>query len=198
MSKNHRHKVAAAIALGAVMLSFAGSTQAAGLATPDERALQSISGVKNKKCPDIIHSNSNLDDLLRSVERGNSCSAQCLVENLNELDGGNLEDSLIALGKFSMSGKNGMEQLMYFVKNGQLSDRLFGHALIMLSLELTDNPCGQLNELRARKNRILKVKQKNLANEKLIAIKAIDRFILEIKADTPSELWKGSTCQNHK
>jgi hypothetical protein len=173
------------------------------LATPDERALQSISGAKNQKCWDIIrHSDNDLNGLLRSVERGNPWSAQYLVEHLKELDGGNLEDSLVALGKFSMSGNNGMEQLMYFRKNGQISNILFSNALTMLSLELsdnlTDNPCGQLNELQARKKRILKIKQKNLANEKFIAIKAIDHFILEIKANTPNQAWRGSAgkCDN--
>ena len=153
------------------------------LEKPDEQALKAVSGADDQKCWAAIQSsNANLNKLIRSVERGNRWSAQYLAEHLKSLDGGNLEDSLVALGQFS---NRGMEQLLRFKKDGQLSELELKDALTMLPLSLSDNPRGQLDGLKARRQRVMKITQGDLAEEKAEELKAIDDFTSEIKSKTP-------------
>jgi hypothetical protein len=113
------------------------------------------------------------------VEQGNDWSAQYLVKHLRALDGGNLEDSLIALGLFS---DHHMERLLIFAKKGQLSKQELSDTLTMLPLSLSDNPAGQLDYLKARRNRVMRVTRKNLSEQKAQALSTIDNFESEIRS----------------
>lgn len=153
------------------------------LVRADEQALKAVSGAVDQKCWSAIQSsNANLNKLIHSVERGNRWSAQYLAEHLKDLDGGNLEDSLVALGQFST---HGMEQLLRFKRDGQLSEIELKDALTMLPLSLSDNPRGQLDALKARRQRVMQITQGGLAGERAEALKAIDDFASEIKSKTP-------------
>lgn len=153
------------------------------LATPEKRTLIALSEASDTECWSVIEqSNSNLNQLMHWVEQGNDWSAQYLVENLRALDGGNLEDSLIALGLFS---DHHTERLLIFAKKGQLSKQELSDALTMLPLSLSDNPAGQLDYLKARRHRVMRVTRKNLSEQKALALSAIDDFESEIRSKNP-------------
>ncbi len=153
------------------------------LATPEKRTLIALSKIDEAECWSIIESsNANLNQLIHLVEQGNQWSAQYLVKYLRTLDGGNLEDSLIALGQFS---DHSMERLLIFAKKGQLSKQEFNDALTMLPLSLSDNPSGQLDSLRARRNRVVHVTRRDLFEQKALALSAIDNFVSEIRSKNP-------------
>lgn len=153
------------------------------LTTPEKRTLIALSEASETECWSVIEqSNSNLNQLMHLVEQGNDWSAQYLVEHLRVLDGGNLEDSLIALGLFS---DHHMERLLIFAKKGQLSKQELSDTLTMLPLSLSDNPAGQLDYLKARRNRVMRVTRKNLSEQKTLALSAIDNFESEIRSKNP-------------
>ncbi|MEO6147963.1 MAG: hypothetical protein ABIT70_13175 [Sulfuriferula sp.] len=133
----------------------------------------------------IGSSNANLDQLIHSVEQGNQWGAEYLVKHLRSLDGGNLEDSLIALGQFS---DHSMERLLIFAKKGQLSKQNLSDALTMLPLSLSDNPGAQLDSLKARRNRVMRVMRKDLFVQRALALRAIDDFGSEIRSKNPATI----------
>jgi hypothetical protein len=100
------------------------------------------------------------------------------VDNLKKLDGGNLEDALIALGEF---GEHNMEGLLDFVSTGRLSETILQNAMIMLTLSLSDNPRAQLNVLQARRRLLANIEQTQLSRQREIAIKAIDKAVEQIQ-----------------
>jgi len=155
------------------------------LATPNEKTALAVSGVSEMVCWKVIESsNANLNHLIHSVENGNRWAAQYLAKHLKSLDGGNLEDSLIALGQFA--GRH-MEYFLDFAKEGSISDHELKDALTMLPLSLSDNPTAQLKALKARKTRVMKVTRADLRKQRVTALKAIDDFVSEIRAhDKPT------------
>ncbi|HUW29648.1 MAG TPA: hypothetical protein VMV97_13665 [Sulfuriferula sp.] len=154
------------------------------LATPDKRTLIELSGSDDANCWAVIgSSNANLNQLIHSVEQGNRWAAQYLAKHLRNLDGGNLEDSLIALGQFS---DHNMERLLIFANKGQLSKHELADALTMLPLSLSDNPQAQLDFLKARRNRVMRVTRKDLLEQRTQAFKAIDDFVSEIRSKNPA------------
>lgn len=151
------------------------------LATPNASSVVAVSGVNEQMCwPVIGLSNANLDRLIHSVEKGNRWAAQYLAVHLGNLDGGNLEDSLIALGQFA---DHHMERLLDFAKQGQISDHELKDALTMLPLSLSDKPDAQLNVLKARRLRVIKVTRADLGKQRVAALKVLDDFALEIRAN---------------
>lgn len=150
------------------------------LATPAKHTFIALSGSDEADCWDVIgSSNANLNQLIHSVGRGNRWAAQYLAKHLRSLDGGNLEDSLIALGQFS---DHNMEQLLVFANKKLLSEHDLTDALTMLPLSLSDNPAAQLDLLKVRRSRAMHVTRKGLLKQKEQALKAIDDFVSEIKS----------------
>ncbi len=78
-----------------------------------------------------------------------------------------------------------MEQLLRFKKDGRLSEHELKDALTMLPLSLSDNPRGQLDALKARRKRVMRITREDLAEEKAVALKAIDDFASEVKSSSP-------------
>jgi len=149
------------------------------LATPSEQTLTATSGMDDKKCWEVIgYSNDNLNRLIHSVEQGNRWAAQYLAEHLKELDGGNLGDSLRALGQFSV---HNMEQLLRFKKDGQISEYQFKNALTNLPLSLSDNLRGQLDALKTRRKRVMQITRDDLIEERAVALKVIDDALFRLK-----------------
>jgi hypothetical protein len=156
------------------------------LATPTKRTLIALSEADKGGCWTVIgSSNANLDQLIHSVEQGNQWGAEYLVKHLRSLDGGNLEDSLIALGQFS---DHSMERLLIFAKKGQLSKQNLSDALTMLPLSLSDNPGAQLDSLKARRNRVMRVMRKDLFVQRALALRAIDDCVSEIRSKNPATI----------
>jgi hypothetical protein len=150
------------------------------LATPAKRTLITLLGADETDCWAVIGlSNVNLDQLIYSVGQGNRWAAQYLASHLRNLDGGNLEDALIALGQFS---DHNMERLLIFANKGQISNHELTDALTMLPLSLSDNPHALLDLLKARKNKVMRVTRKDLLEQRALALRAIDDFVSEIRS----------------
>lgn len=150
------------------------------LTTPTQRTFSVLSGSNKTDCWSFIgSSNASLNRLIHSVEKGNQWAALYLANNLKSLDGGNLEDSLIALGQF---GEHSMERLLSFQKNGRLSKQELADTLTMLPLSLSDNPFAQLDLLRVRRIKVMNVTRFDLLEQREFALKAIDDFVTEIKS----------------
>ena len=125
----------------------------------------------------IGSSNDSLNRLNRLVETGNRWAAQYSAEHLKELDGGNLEDALIALGQFS---NHDVQSLLTLAKKGLLTKRELADVLTMLPLSLSDDPHAQLSSLRSRRDKVVKVNRTDLQKQKAQALTAIDAFMSEI------------------
>jgi len=95
------------------------------------------------------------------------------------LDGGNLEDSLVALGKFSDVD---MENFLLFSQKGFISTQELDNALTMLPLSMSDDQAAQLSAMEIRAKNVENVTRMDLSEQKVLALKAIERFIAEIKA----------------
>ena len=149
------------------------------LSTPNDRTLRAVSGVVAEACWTVIFSSeAKRGRLIHSVERGNRWAAQYLADHLSNLDGGELEDSLIALGQFA---DRHPERLLVFVKEGHLADYNLKSAMIMFPLSLGESPGAQLDALKARRQRIKGVTRADLAQQKLIALQAIDADVKEMQ-----------------
>jgi hypothetical protein len=148
------------------------------LSSPDEAKLLALD---KSACSAVIgSSNQNLNRLNRFVEAGNRWAAQYSAEHVKELDGGNLEDALIALGQFS---NHDMTRLLLFAKNGLLSERKLSDALTMLPLSLSDNPDAQLKAMNQRRSEVVGVTRKDLTQQRRQALAAIDGFVSEIRSN---------------
>ena len=148
------------------------------LSAPDEANLLALD---TSTCSAVIRSsNGNLNRLNQLVQAGNPWAAHYSAEHVKELDGGNLEDALIALGQFS---NHNMTRFLQFAKNGQLSERELSDALTMLPLSLSDNPDAQLKALNQRRSKAVSVTRKDLLQQRRQALAAIDGFVSEIKSN---------------
>jgi hypothetical protein len=153
------------------------------LSHPSKPSLTALSGLGEDACWTAFRSsNTNLDKLNKWVEQGNRWAAQYCIKHLKQLDGGNLEDALIALGKFS---DHDMESLLFFAKEGLLSKHALADTLTMLPLSLSDNPRAELSFLSARKGKVMRVARQDLLEQKAQALTAIDDFVAEIKSKNP-------------
>lgn len=150
------------------------------LATPTKSTLSNLKMANEDECWQAIGgSNAKLEKLLHSVKKGNFSAASYLAANLKALGGGNLEDSLVALGKFSDVD---MESFLVLAKQGLLSEHQLGDALTMLPLSTSDNQKAQLSAMQFREQKVRHETLDDLSEEKALALKAIDDFIAEIKA----------------
>jgi hypothetical protein len=131
---------------------------------------------------DIAQSNASLNRLIASVEKGSLADAHCLAKSLKSLDGGNLEDALIALGRFS---RGHMADFLALEKDGVMSAKGLSDALVMLPLPLSDDPSAQLSEMKARRAEVAKVGRPGLSAQKALALHAIDAFMDEIRSRPP-------------
>jgi hypothetical protein len=153
------------------------------LASPAEQTLAAVSGPDEAACWLLIElSNDNFDRLVRSASHGNRWSAQYLAKHLRQLDGGNLEDALVALGQFS---DHDMERLLMFAKSGLLSAHSLSNAMKMLPLSLSDDLPAQLKSMNARRKKVLTITREELSEQRTQALKAVDEAISEIKSNTP-------------
>lgn len=144
---------------------------------------QTLAPLKNETCWEKIGGfDPNLDRLEHSAGQGNRWSALYLARHLPELDGGNLEDALVALGKFS---DHDMERLLVFANDEVLSKYEFEGALTMLPASVSDDSHAQLRFLRQRRSRLLRVHRAELSKQRAEGIAAIDVFMSKIQSKNP-------------
>lgn len=150
---------------------------------PTEGRRAALAEVDREGCWSVVESsNATLTELNRRVSSGNGAAAEYLAGHLKQLDGGNLEDALIALGEFS---DHDMQRLLRFARQGLLSKVELADALTMLPLELSADRAALLKRLAARKNRVMRVPRKDLSEQKREALTAIDAFAAEIRSTNP-------------
>ena len=150
------------------------------LNNPERSTLAALSEPRHSTCWGVIDSsNTDLNRLNEWVGKGNQWAAEYLANHLKRLDGANLEDALRALGQFS---EQDMEGLLILASRGRLSNGEFTDALTMLSLDVTDDSAAQLKSLAVRRELVMGVNRKDLAQQKAAALKAIDDFASEIRA----------------
>jgi hypothetical protein len=150
------------------------------ISQPTENTLAALARLDEDGCLSVVGpSNSTQAQLNHWAERGNRWAAQYLAKHLKQLDGGNLEDALIALGQFS---DHDMERILLLSKNGLLSKRELTDALKMLPPSLSDNPHAQLELLSARRSKVMGVTRKDLSGQKTQALSAINGFASEIRS----------------
>ena len=126
-----------------------------------------------------LSSNVKINRLNQTVSQGNRWGAEYLVRHLKQLDGGNLEDALVALGQFS---SRDMERLLAFSMEGLLSKQELTDALTMLPLSLSDNAAAQLSSLSLRRRKAMRVTRSDLLEQRKHALEAIDDFVAEIRS----------------
>jgi hypothetical protein len=140
----------------------------------------SLDALQHSHCAVLItSSNANLGRLNELVKAGNRWAAEFSARNLKSLDGGNLEDAVVALGQFS---DHHMARLLMFAEQGLLSKHELTDALTMLPLSLSDNPTAQLKLVMRRRNKAAAVRQQGLSNQRAHALKALDNFAVEIRS----------------
>jgi len=145
-------------------------------------ALAISTAVDAQPCPQLSNSAQaqTLDERVRSGDRH---AASCLALRLRSLDGGELEDALVALGQF---GDGRPVDLLGLALRGELSSRSLSDAVGMLSLSLTDEFPAQLAAMKARRARFRKVTSPELTSERRVALKSIESALAEIKPHIPN------------
>ena len=160
--------------------SGCGDAVARFLGMPNQQNLEMLSRADPESCWKMVSSsNATQKQLNEKVEGGNRWAARYLAGHLRELDGGNLEDSLTALGKFS---EGNMEYILLLNKQGLLSNHELSDSLTMLPLSTSDEPRAQLRTLKQRKNKVLQVHRADLSRQRTQALNSIDTFASEIRS----------------
>jgi hypothetical protein len=112
----------------------------------------------------------------RRAASGDSRAAHCLAVGLRSLDGGELEDALVAFGRY---GDLRPIKLLSLSHQGTLPLRSLADAVTMLPLSWSDDFSRQQLALRARRDRFSKVSQAGLSAERGLALRSIDAALAE-------------------
>jgi hypothetical protein len=94
------------------------------------------------------------------------------------LDGGELEDALVALGRY---GDRRPAELLLLTHQGTLSRLSLARAVRMLSLSLSDDLPAQARAVKARRQRFREVALPALVAERDLALKSVDSALAEIR-----------------
>lgn len=124
----------------------------------------------------------NLAKLYDHTSKGNKWAIKTVIRHTGDLDGGELEDAYRALGE-SIDIKP--QIILNELKDRKMTESQFEQAIVMLPLSLTDNECGKLATLKARKRKIQAIKDSGLNNQKKLAVKLIDKRIERITKNLP-------------
>lgn len=151
------------------------------LAHPDAARFHAL--VRKPSCAvALTDDNAALQQLQKRVTQGNLWAARYLARTLPGLDGGNLEDGLLALGQFADKHP---DALLNMVHQGELSLRSMTEALIMHPASLTDDRKATLVGLQRRLRLIYKVHQEALRFEQAEAAQALQQAIANIRQEVP-------------
>jgi hypothetical protein len=142
-----------------------------------------LSRIDSQSCWKVFgESNAKQKELNDKVQQGDRWAARYLATHLKNLDGGNLEDSLISLGEFA---EHDMQDFFLLRKQGLLSTREFSDSLTMLPESTVDNPRAQLRLLGSRRNKVVGVHRSDLSGERAQALTSIDDSVSEIRSKSP-------------
>lgn len=130
-------------------------------------------------CPQLATSAAT-QALDRRVEAGDRQAAFCLAVGLHSLDGGELEDALVAFGRY---GDHRPAELLELANRGALSKLSLADAVSMLPLSLTDDPQAQATAMKARRERFKKVIQPALTAERDLALRSIETALADIQTE---------------
>lgn len=167
-----------ASSVGVAHTLHCGPLQKAFLASPTKANYLNLSAVPPcvlMRSPSLSH---NLNKLRSLVAEGNIWAAKYLAQNIRTQDGGELEDSLVALGEFS---EQNMAEFLNLVRSKELTNKEMQDALTMLPLSDSDNGQLQLEIMEKRAALVRAVKAKELYHEKNLAIRYIVDFRNEIQ-----------------
>ena len=112
----------------------------------------------------------------RHAESGDSRAAHCLAIGLRSLDGGELEDALVALGRY---GDHRPMELLTLAHRGTLSRRSLADAVRMLPSSMSDDFVRQHRTLKVRRDRFIRVSEPTLSAERKLALRSIDSALAE-------------------
>lgn len=147
---------------------------------PTEATFAALAKIDRDDCWTQVESSNSIQDQVHHwAGQGNRWAALYLAKHLKQLDGGNLEDALVALGQFS---DHDMLRILRFAKEGLISKRELTDILTMLPLSLNDKPRAQLDLIHSRERKIIHVNRKSLLEQKILALRAIHDFASEIQS----------------
>jgi len=149
------------------------------LQAPSAQSLEELRKIDAESCwRSIGTSNEKLQAMNALLSKGNRSAAWYLASNLRRLDGGNLEDALIALGQFS---EIDMTSFLELARDHVLTSHESSDALTMLPLSMSDEPKSQLAAMEKRRAAITRVSEKSLGPYTVAALAEITKFEAEIK-----------------
>jgi hypothetical protein len=154
------------------------------LRSPTASSLRALRTDADSCWTSIGTSNEKLGIISASVSNGNRFAALYLASNLKRLDGGNLEDALIALGQFS---EKDMAGFLDFARAHVITSHESSDALTMLPPSMSDDPKAQLAAMERRRVAVTFVSQKPLEAYKVAALEEINEFVMEIKRSMGNE-----------
>ena len=114
------------------------------------------------------------DKVIGKVSNGNRWAALFIAANLNRLDGGDLEDGLVALG-LTMNKDPSLVLRLY--RDGIIPEAAFKWCVASRPLKLVDNDTATLAFLKQRRKKILSVKMRELVDAKKTALASLDEAI---------------------
>lgn len=117
----------------------------------------------------------------RLVVAGDDGAAACLSGSLRSLDGGELEDALVALGRY---GENKPEKLLLLAHRGILAKASLASAVSKLPSSLSDDLEAQAATLEARRSLFASVVQSNLLVERQLVLRSLASAISDIRSAT--------------
>lgn len=181
------HQILAVVfACGFSLEAFAGETSprcygavSMFIQRADEKSLAELRAADPKECWIYFDlCDDRRGALQQRVAEGNRPAATYLASKLKLLDGGNLEDAMVALGQFS---DKDMESFLAFARDHVLAAETIEDAVVMLPLETVDEPALQLGEIVKRRNAAAKVSDESLQEYRRSVLAALDAATLRIK-----------------
>lgn len=113
----------------------------------------------------------------RAAGFGDTRAATCLALGLRSMGGGELEDALVALGRY---GDHRPVSVLALTHRGTLSRRSLADAVSMLPLSFADDIGRQKQALESRRNRFRNVSQSQFSAERDLALRSVDAALAEL------------------
>ncbi len=123
-----------------------------------------------------------LEKVLEKVSSANKWAALIIASNLGKLDGGDLEDSLVALG---VSINKSPSLLLSFYRDGVINKIEFESCCKSTPLDLPESARAHLSYLEKRKRSISSVKTASLQSAKSMALIYIEEAIQVVRNTWP-------------
>jgi len=133
------------------------------------------SGACSKQATDI---DENFHRLVMTVSSGSDAAAEFLAAQVASIDGGQLEDALIAIGSYSERNLQGLLRLAQLKK---ISEKHLSESLVATPLSLADKFADQVAVLSGRRELVSKLSDPSLSYLKTQLLQTLDAAIAETK-----------------